>query len=91
MLWYVLAWNAGNPERPLSYPAPVPVSGRRMIFAASDLTAALGYAKQGRPGMAVRALGDLLNPAVRDGVFEWGDIKPGLAYFRSLLVKERRR
>ena len=89
LLWYVLAWNAGNPDRPLPYPAPVPACGRRMIFAASDLTAALGYAGRGEPGMLLRALGDFLNPAVADGVFEWGDIRPGLAYFRSLLAKER--
>ena len=67
-------------------PAPLP---RRMIFAASDLMAAVGYARRGRPGMFFRALGDLLNPAVRDGLFEWGDMGPAMAYFRSLLEKER--
>ena len=61
-----------------------------MIFAASDLMAAAGYAKGGRPLEALKAAGDLLNPAVRDGLFEWGDPLPGLAYFRSLLSKERR-
>ena len=48
--------------------------------------AALGYARRGRPGEALRALGDFLNPTVRDGLFEWTDILPGLAYYRSLLA-----
>lgn len=61
-----------------------------MIFAASDLMAAAGYARRGRPGEVLKAAGDLLNPAVRDGLFEWSDPLPGLAYFRSLLSKERR-
>ena len=52
--------------------------------------AAAGYARRGQPGRALGALADLLNPAVRDGLFEWGDPLPGLAYFRSLLSKERR-
>lgn len=90
LMWFVLAWNAGNPDRPLPCPDSAPANGRRMIFALSDLAAALSYAKRGRPGMALGALGALLNPAVPDGVFEWGDMKPGLAYLRSLLVKERR-
>ena len=61
-----------------------------MIFAASDLMAAAGYARRGSPGRALGALGDFLNPWVRDGLFEWGDMLPALAYFRSLLAKERK-
>ena len=61
-----------------------------MIFAASDLMAGLGYARRGRPGQLFAALGDFLNPAVRDGLFEWGDMLPGLAYYRSLITKEKR-
>ena len=90
-LWSVLSWNAGNPDAPLPCPAPAPPEAKRMIFAASDLMAAIGYVKGGMPGMALRALGDFLNPTVQDGVFEWGDMLPGLAYFRSLLAKERRK
>lgn len=90
LLWCVLAWNQGNPDNPAPLPGLSPPRGRRMIFAASDLTAAEGYARQGRPGKSLGALGDLLNPWVRDGLFEWGDMLPALAYFRSLLAKERR-
>ena len=61
-----------------------------MIFAASDLMAAVGYLRRGEPGRSLGALADLLNPWVRDGLFEWGDMLPALAYFRSLLTKERR-
>lgn len=90
LLWWILSWNAGNPDQPLSLPESGPARPQKMIFAASDLSAALGYARRGHPGVALRALWDLLNPAVRDGVFEWRDPLPGLAYFRSLLSKERR-
>lgn len=90
LLWCALAWNAGNPDNPAPLPALTPPQGRRMIFAASDLMAAAGYARRGSPGRALGALGDLLNPWVRDGLFEWGDMLPALAYFRSLLSKERR-
>ena len=90
LLWCALAWNAGNPDNPAPLPVLTPPRGRRMIFAASDLMAAAGYARRGSPGRALGALGDLLNPWVRDGLFEWGDMLPALAYFRSLLAKERR-
>ena len=90
LLWCALAWNAGNPDNPAPLPALTPPRGRRMIFAASDLMAAAGYARRGSPGRALGALGDLLNPWVRDGLFEWGDMLHALAYFRSLLAKERR-
>lgn len=90
LLWCALAWNAGNPDNPAPLPVLTPPRGRRMIFAASDLMAAAGYARRGSPGRALGALGDLLNPWVRDGLFEWGDMLPALAYFRSLLAKERK-
>ena len=89
LLWCALAWNAGNPDNPAplrDVPAP---QRKKMVFAASDLMAGAGYLRRGRPGQALGALADLLNPAVRDGLFEWGDILPGLAYFRALLTKER--
>ena len=90
LLWCALAWNAGNPQAPVPLPGPAPAAREKMIFAASDLMAAAGYVRRGEPGRALRALGDLLNPTVRDGVFEWGDPLPGLAYLRSLLARERR-
>ena len=90
LLWCALAWNAGTPDNPAPLPARTPPRGRRLIFAASDLMAAAGYARRGSPGRALGALGDFLNPWVRDGLFEWGDMAPALAYFRSLLAKERK-
>lgn len=89
LLWALLAYNAGNPGAPISLPEiPVPLQ-RKMIFAVSDLMAGVGYARRGRPGALLSALGDLLSPAVRDGLFEWGDMLPGLAYYRALLQKEK--
>ncbi len=91
LLWCALAWNAGNPDNPAPLPeTPIP-QRKKMIFAASDLMAAAGYLRQGKPGRALGAFADLVNPTVRDGLFEWGDILPGLAYFRALLAKERRK
>lgn len=60
-----------------------------MQFGASDLMAGLGWLRRGRPGKALGALGDFLNPAVKDGLWEWSDPKPGLMYYRSLLKKEK--
>jgi len=91
LLWCALAWNQGNPDNPAPLPEVRPPRRKKMIFAASDLMAAAGYARRGRPGKALEALADLLNPTVPDGLFEWGDILPGLAYFRALLTKERRK
>ena len=89
LLWAILSYNAGNPGAPIPLPAvPAPLQ-RKMIFAASDLMAGVGYARRGRPGALFAALGDFLNPAVRDGLFEWGDLLPGLAYCRSLITKEK--
>ena len=42
-----------------------------------------------RQGQLFAALGDFLNPAVRDGLFEWRDMLPGLAYYLSLITKEK--
>lgn len=89
-LWFLLAWNDANPEAAVPLPpAPRPRTGRRMIFAASDAMAALQYAKRGQPGRSLAAAGDFLRPGVRDGLFEWGDPLPALAYVRSLLKKKR--
>ena len=88
--WCTAAWNAGNPDNPAPPPPQAAPRPRRMIFAASDLMAAVGYLRRGEPGRSLGALADLLNPWVRDGLFEWGDMLPALAYFRSLLTKERR-
>ena len=58
---------------------------KKMIFALSDLAAAANYLIKGYRSQCWSAIGDLLNPAVRDGLFEWGDMRPALRYFRSLL------
>ena len=91
LLWFLQSWNAGNPSNPAALPEQAqPRPRKKMIFAASDLMAAAGYARRGSPGRALGAPGDFLNPWVRDGLFEWGDMAPALAYFRSLLAKERK-
>ena len=86
-LWCALSWNAGNPEDLVLLPRPREPQRGKMIFAASDLMAAAGYAKRGQPGRALGAAADLVNPFVRDGLFEWGDMAPALSYFRSLVSR----
>jgi predicted ATP-grasp superfamily ATP-dependent carboligase len=89
LLWCTLAWNAGNPDKAQPLP-PVPTPALcRMHFAPSDLMSAVGYLKRGQGKRAVSALADFLRPCVRDGLWEWGDPKPGLLYYRSLLRKEK--
>lgn len=89
LLWCAASWNAGNPGRELPLPQCPEPKSRKMSFFPSDLISGLGYLKKGKPGKALGALADLLNPAVRDGLWEWGDPKPGLMYYRSLLRKEK--
>ena len=85
LLWAILAHNEGNPDKSLPLP-PIPKPQPcRMHFTASDLCSAVGYAKRGQWGRALGTVGDLLRPAVKDGLWEWGDVKPGLLYYRSLL------
>lgn len=89
LMWHTLSWNRGNRSKAGPLPVTPPFRPCRMQFGASDLMAGLGYLKRGKPGKALGALGDFLNPAVRDGLWEWGDPKPGLMYYRSLLKKEK--
>lgn len=89
LLWCAASWNAGNPGREVPLPQCPEPQSRKMNFFPSDLISGLNYLKKGKPGKALGALVDLLNPAVRDGLWEWGDPKPGLMYYRSLLRKEK--
>ncbi len=84
LLWCALSYRQGNPEADVPLPAVPPLRYRKMIFVCSDLLAAVGYIRGGRPGKGLRAALDLLNPIVPDGVFSWGDPAPGFAYLRSL-------
>lgn len=89
LLWCTLAWNSGNPDASRPLPQLSGPLHKKMIFAASDLMSAAGSLRHGRPGPAARAALDLLNPTVADGLFEWGDPRPGLMYLQSLLTKRR--
>ncbi len=89
LLWCALAWNGANPGRRAAENAVAPRVGTRMIFAASDAAAAAGYLRRGQVKRALRAAVDLLDPTVRDGVFEWGDPRPAWAYLKSLRGRER--
>lgn len=89
LTWFIQAWNQGNPDKFIPTASAQPRYGSKMIFCASDLMSAVGYTKAGKPGKALSAVCDLVNPFVRDGLWEWKDLRPALAYFRSLLGKER--
>ena len=90
-LWYCHAFQRGNPSKAITIPVKKTLGTCKMIFGASDLLAAAGYLRRGQIRKTLGAFVDALNPAVRDGVFEWKDPVPGFAYFRSLLAKERNR
>lgn len=85
--WFRLAWNSGNPDRALPPEDAAVKEGKKMAFAASDLAAAAGYWKTGQKRRALGALGDLLNPAAADGVWEWRDMRPAVSYYQSLLKR----
>lgn len=91
LLWCTISWNAVNPNDCQVIPPVRNPGSCKMIFAASDLMAAIGYFRRGKPAKLFAAMLDLVNPCVRDGVFEWNDRKPAIAYLRSLLAKERHR
>ena len=85
--WFALSWNAGNPGSPLPIPAAKEHIRCRMIFFPSDIAAARGYSRAGKSRLARGAYLDLLRPGVKDGLFEWGDMRPALKYWRSLLKR----
>lgn len=87
-VWFAAAWRNGNPGQELPPVSFRPIDGKKMVFSASDAAAALGYWKHGKKRQALRALGDFLNPAVRDGLWEWRDPKPGLRYLKTALKKD---
>lgn len=89
LLWASLSWNRGNPAACEPLPTISQPKPCKMVFTASDAMAALGYLRKGSAGKALAALLDFVNPMVRDGVFEWDDRAPGIAYLRSLRKKER--
>ena len=65
-------------------PAFVPAEKTRMVFFPSDLAATLGYLRRGKLKIVIGAVGDSLNPKVRNGLFERHDPKPGRMYLRNL-------
>lgn len=87
LAWFAEAWNDGNPEEAFTPPVLPPYGERKMHFVPSDAMSALGYLRAGRPGKFFGAVADFFNPAVKDGLFEWGDIKPGIEYCKSQFHK----
>ena len=85
--WFRLSWNRGNPEKALPPEETRFITGKRMTFAASDMAAAAGYWKSGQKKRALGAVGSLFDPRVADGVWEFGDMKPAIRYYTSLLKR----
>ena len=83
--WFVLSWNAGNPDTPVICPVEAEYKPRRMVFFPSDIAAARGYLRAGKSRLACGAFFDLLRPGVKDGLFEWSDARPALRYWRSII------
>ncbi|MCL2125400.1 MAG: ATP-grasp domain-containing protein, partial [Oscillospiraceae bacterium] len=82
--WFVLSYNAANPDALLPLPQRPEIMKRRMVFFPSDFAAAKGYLRSGNKKLALGAVADFLNPSVKDGLFEWRDMRPAFSYWRSL-------
>ena len=79
---FALLWlHAALGDEMPAFSAPKPV---RMVFYPSDLASALGYLRRGKLKRALGALRDLLDPRVRNGLFERRDPLPGRAYVKNL-------
>lgn len=87
LAWFTAAWNNGNPADVVPLPENSCKIGRKMQFFPSDLMAGLDYLKKKQPKKFFCALGDLLNPAVRDGLFRMRDAAPSFAYYKGLLKR----
>lgn len=89
LAWAVLSWNAGNKGAEMPMPALPQPAPRKMQFVLSDLCSAVGYLRGGKPLRALGAVVDTLNPAVRDGLWEWKDLKPAKMYYQSVLQRKK--
>jgi len=87
--WFVLSFNNGNPDATIPCPQEPEYLMHRMHFFPSDLAAAQGYLNAGKREKARGAFLDLLRPGVKDGLFEWGDMRPALSYWLSLLKRDK--
>lgn len=85
--WFALAWNSANPDCAYVPEKLPPYRECKMHFAPSDMMSAVGYLKHGQAGKFFGAVGDFLNPAVRDGLWEKDDKEPGKVYYKALLKK----
>lgn len=57
--------------------------GARMGFSLSNLAAGAAWLRRGKPGACFAALRDALGFGVRDGAFEWRDLRASLRYLWS--------
>ena len=87
LAWVTAAWNNGNPAETVSLPENSYRIGKKMQFFPSDLMAGFGYLKNKQPKKFFCAAGDLLNPAVKDGLFRIRDAAPSFAYYKGLLKR----
>jgi len=79
---FALLWLALAGGQPL--PAYIPPKPVRMVFYPSDLAAALGYLRHGKPGRFLGTVRDLLRPSVKNGLYERADPGPSRAYRKNL-------
>ncbi len=77
--WFAESFKNGNPGT--LYRAPsTDFRDVKMNFMLTDIRAGAAYIRDGRVGLGLMAFADALNPAVKGGLFEWGDPKPALKY-----------
>ena len=84
LAWCTEAWDRGNPDRARPLPPERGVRLCRMSYFPVDRLAARAYARAGQTGRA-------REPGGRDGLFEWRDPAPALAYWLGLLRRKKER
>lgn len=86
LVWFKAAESLGN--RDFEFELPVREERFvRMHFALSDLIAGRKYMAEGLAGKGLGAFWDTVNPAVKSGLFEWGDQRPAWEYFKAGLKR----
>ncbi|MCQ2420325.1 MAG: ATP-grasp domain-containing protein [Clostridia bacterium] len=79
---FALCWlHAAMGDTIPPYVSPKPM---RMVFYPSDFASALGYLRKGNVKKSLETFCDLLNPRVKNGLFERNDPMPGRVYLKNL-------
>ncbi len=85
LYWFYQAYQLSNPGFNINDLKVAAYKNKKMQFVFSDLMAGLNHFKQGNLRPALGAFIDTLNPAVKDGLFEFKDARPFRIYLKSII------